>query len=188
MADSPKAPIVPAKVVLDNIRQGTVNLLKSKIDYLTEQQLLDTEASIYDSAVMYSHKHGCSSNLNNKVFRHVYQGLIRHWLVNLDPTSYIGNKELSDRIKSGELPIARVIGLAPRETMPSRWVDYEARVSAEIRVITQGELVATTTLFVCGKCKNNICSYYQLQSRSIDEGVTNYITCNNCGHFWKQHN
>jgi transcription elongation factor S-II len=72
--------------------------------------------------------------------------------------------------------------------MPSRWKEYEDRVSAEVRVITQGELVATTTLFKCSKCKNNICSYYQLQTRSMDEGVTNYITCNTCGHKWKQNN
>ena len=39
--------------------------------------------------------------------------------------------------------------------------------------------------FTCRKCKSNDCSYYQMQTRSADEPMTTFITCQNCGNRWK---
>ena len=40
-------------------------------------------------------------------------------------------------------------------------------------------------LFKCRKCKSTKTSYYQMQTRSADEPMTTYVTCNNCGLKWK---
>jgi DNA-directed RNA polymerase subunit M/transcription elongation factor TFIIS len=45
--------------------------------------------------------------------------------------------------------------------------------------------VATTDAFTCSKCKSKKCTYYQLQTRSADEGITTFVTCLDCGKQWK---
>ena len=45
---------------------------------------------------------------------------------------------------------------------------------------------AMTDQFKCGRCKSRKCTYYELQTRSADEGMTTFITCINCGNRWKQ--
>ncbi|XP_051000003.1 transcription elongation factor A protein 2 [Acomys russatus] len=42
-----------------------------------------------------------------------------------------------------------------------------------------------TDLFTCNKCKNNNCTYTQVQTRSSDEPMTTYVVCNECGNRWK---
>lgn len=37
----------------------------------------------------------------------------------------------------------------------------------------------------CGKCKSLKTTYYQLQTRSADEGLTNFCQCIACGHRWR---
>ena len=39
--------------------------------------------------------------------------------------------------------------------------------------------------FTCRKCKSKDCTYYQMQTRSADEPMTTFITCENCGNRWK---
>ncbi len=40
-------------------------------------------------------------------------------------------------------------------------------------------------IYKCKKCKSQKTWSYQLQTRSGDEGFTNYINCSNCGNRWK---
>lgn len=44
---------------------------------------------------------------------------------------------------------------------------------------------AITDRFTCGKCKQKKVSYYQMQTRSADEPLTTFCTCENCGNRWK---
>ena len=45
---------------------------------------------------------------------------------------------------------------------------------------------AVSDMFTCRKCKQNKCSYYQVQTRSADEPMTTFIECLNCGNRWKE--
>ena len=40
-------------------------------------------------------------------------------------------------------------------------------------------------LFRCGKCKSWDTTYYQAQTRSADEPMTTFVTCQNCDNRWK---
>ena len=42
-----------------------------------------------------------------------------------------------------------------------------------------------STIFRCAKCRQNNCTYYQLQTRSADEPMTTFVTCLNCDNRWK---
>ena len=45
---------------------------------------------------------------------------------------------------------------------------------------------AMTDMFRCNKCGSRKCIYYELQTRSSDEPMTQFITCLNCNNHWKQ--
>ncbi len=38
----------------------------------------------------------------------------------------------------------------------------------------------------CNRCGKNKCFYYQIQTRSADEGMTTFYTCTECGNRWKK--
>ena len=40
-------------------------------------------------------------------------------------------------------------------------------------------------IYKCKKCGSKKTWSYQLQTRSADEGFTNFVTCSNCGNKWK---
>ena len=39
--------------------------------------------------------------------------------------------------------------------------------------------------FLCKKCNTRKTRYYQMQTRSADEPMTTFVTCNNCNNRWK---
>jgi DNA-directed RNA polymerase subunit M/transcription elongation factor TFIIS len=45
--------------------------------------------------------------------------------------------------------------------------------------------MATVDIFKCRKCNETKCTYYQLQTASIDEPMTTFIACKVCGYQWK---
>ena len=45
---------------------------------------------------------------------------------------------------------------------------------------------AMTDTFKCNKCGSRETSYYEVQTRSADEPMTQFITCLNCNARWKQ--
>ena len=45
---------------------------------------------------------------------------------------------------------------------------------------------AMTDNYKCSKCGSRKCSYYELQTRSADEPMTQFINCLNCNNRWKQ--
>ena len=47
------------------------------------------------------------------------------------------------------------------------------------------EKMATVNIFKCRKCGEMKCTSYQLQTASIDEPMTTYISCKVCGNRWK---
>jgi transcription elongation factor S-II len=40
-------------------------------------------------------------------------------------------------------------------------------------------------VFMCKKCKSKKTTYHQMQTRSADEPMTTFVSCNNCGNRWK---
>ena len=45
---------------------------------------------------------------------------------------------------------------------------------------------AMTDMFKCNRCGSRSCTYYELQTRSADEPMTQFITCLTCKNHWKQ--
>lgn len=113
-----------------------------------------------------------------------YRTKLRSLFMNLkDPK----NPELRERVVTAEISGERLRTMTPQEMAPSELKQAIQQMEKRNLFNAQGakETRATTDRFTCGKCKQKKVSYYQMQTRSADEPLTTFCTCENCGNRWK---
>lgn len=96
--------------------------------------------------------------------------------------------ELVQRFKSGELKVNKMSSyeadiLNPAGKYAVTKFDRKKRDLDREKAAVADENY--NGIFKCNKCKSKKTTYYQLQTRSADEPMTTYVTCNGCGHRWK---
>ena len=112
-----------------------------------------------------------------------------HIVLNLNPDSYVKNTSLADKLIKKELKPRDITDMHYRIMAPDKWDFYNNTESAMVTAVIVTDIsLAKTTLFTCSVCKKNECAYYQMQTRSADEGTTNFITCLLCKKNWRQYN
>ena len=172
-------------MISDTIRE---NFKKEILKYIkTKQQPKKNEKlqaeQIENSIFNYVKKH----NINDEnAFRDVYIQVAQHLYENINP-NVLDNKNFIKRIQNNEIDLDNIVNLKPWEVFPERWSKLTEEQTKEDKISFTKTPVANTTQFTCGKCKQNFCSYYEMQTRSSDEPMTIFVTCLNeaCGHFWK---
>ena len=90
---------------------------------------------------------------------------------------------LRKEVKSQDLPSMRADQLQPDGLWSTAAFKLKEKELAmeQMRVKEEGY----EGLFKCGRCKSKRTIYHQLQTRSADEPMTTYVTCNGCGNRWK---
>lgn len=97
------------------------------------------------------------------------------------------NKELKFKIVDGDIKPDFLVNCDPKKLMPEH-LQKELKAIHERNLFNaQGATIerSVTDRFQCGKCKERKVSYYQLQTRSADEPLTTFCTCEACGNRWK---
>jgi DNA-directed RNA polymerase subunit M/transcription elongation factor TFIIS len=93
--------------------------------------------------------------------------------------TYLNNKEIIDKINNNEIDFS----------------NYDENIYNFLSFIYQPIIDKKSSneikefyseAFTCYKCKKNKCTYFEKQTRSADEPMTLFVTCNNCGNKWKQ--
>ena len=104
----------------------------------------------------------------------------------LKPNKSINNNTIINSIKSGKINVKDLGIMTPKELFPLKWKPLEDRLELERKHNIEGQSAIFTNQFTCRRCnkKPNKCSYYQLQTRSADEGISTFITCTYCGNHW----
>ena len=74
-----------------------------------------------------------------------------------------------------------------QELFPEHWKKLLDEKFKREKVMYEEKAEAMTDQFKCGRCKSRKCTYYELQTRSADEGMTTFITCLHCGNRWKHY-
>lgn len=143
------------------------------------------EGSIYKYTERNAQKRNYTTDLENKLTRNIYKNRFQHIIVNINKDCYVGNNTLLLRIKKNEIDLDRIAFMKPKELHPDRWQDniMKKKLKDELESSKCGGI--RTDIYTCGMCKLNNCEYSMKQTRSIDEPMTIFVHCLNCGHEWK---
>lgn len=163
----------------------------SLIDFLATRaglspvQARDAEVGVYNWALARAEARRIARNWRNPKFRALYEAKARSVAANLDPASYVANDRLVARLSDLEFTPHEIASMTPEHVFPERWREVVEMKVRRDEYISNAKPTAMTDQFKCQRCKNNECSYMELQTRSCDEPATLFIQCLTCGHRWR---
>ena len=168
----------------DDIRIITVKRLNKCVKGMKVSRQI--EKGIYNYAIEYAIDKNIRRLWENQMFYRIYMGKVISVYSNLDAKCYIGNISLIERLKNKEINPTDIASMSSYEIYPEIWVSLLDRKSRCDKIKYEIKQQAMTEMFKCGKCESRRCSYYELQTRSADEPMTQFINCLDCGNRWKQ--
>lgn len=113
-----------------------------------------------------------------------YRNKLRSLILNVKNKN---NPQLRANILNGTITATKLTTMTSAELAPESLKKELEHLHQKNLFDAQGavEKRAVTDRFVCGKCKQRQVSYYQMQTRSADEPLTTFCTCEKCGNRWK---
>ena len=168
---------------MDLLRAKIVAKLFSTCDDEKMAELLEEE--IFNYCSNFCDENNIIIKETNPGFLDIYLNKSRSIFHNMKSDSYINNTDLVKLLKKNTIKYKNII--YPNKIFPSRIALYTkdlALMTKELEDVTE---TATTTQFTCYKCrKNTKCCYFSMQTRSSDEPMTNFSTCLECNHNWRE--
>ena len=153
---------------------------------LSEEEIASLEVAIFLSTLHAAEKRHISKVWTYPLFTQLYSSMARTIVGNLNPTTYIQNKNLFKRFEEGELSLEEIANFSHTDLYPEIWKDSLIRQFEREKRQLEGNRAMATDQFLCKGCKKRECTYYELQTRSADEPMTIFIQCLNCGKRWRQ--
>jgi len=153
---------------------------------LSEEEIKNLEVAIFHSTLHAAEKRHISKVWTYPLFTQLYSSISRTIVGNLNPNTYIQNKNLFKRFEDGELSLEEIAGFGHTDLYPEIWKDSLIRQFEREKRQLEGNRAMATDQFLCKGCKKRECTYYEHQTRSADEPMTIFIQCLNCGKRWRQ--
>ena len=145
------------------------------IDFLSKEQKDELCESITECVKNYMSDNRLPSKIKENIELNKYLD-IKYNLLN--------NESLFEKIITNDIKISDLPWMEPHELDIKLWKSY---IDKRNKNIDTKEKMATVDIFKCRKCGEMKCTTYQLQTASIDEPMTTYVTCKVCGFKWKFH-
>eukprot|EP00127_Corallochytrium_limacisporum_P002642 Clim_evm78s134 gene=Clim_evmTU78s134 len=170
---TPGAAPAPKKVLSkdgytgDSTRDGSRKLLLQLFEG-NEELAIACEQAIFDK--------------NGGTASEKYKTQVREKYLNLKR-----NAELREAVMKSELMPEQLAGMTQEELATKDMKEKLDFLKEEaVRMAQTAKPSGTRTKqFQCGKCKHRDTTYFQMQTRSADEPMTTFVTCNNCQNSWK---
>ena len=143
------------------------------------------EKSVFNYTIKVAKEKNIIKKWDNKYFKQIYIDKFRSIYSNLNPKMSVGSKALLKKIKKGEIKTRDIAFMRHQMLQPEKWQKLIDKKIQRDKNLTEVDLSSATDEFKCYKCKNRVCTYYQLQTRSADEPMTTFVTCMTCGNRWK---
>ena len=179
--------IADENIVLEELVQQRKDIITLFEEMLKDNSLSQRiELSIFNSVFSLAKERRVLRKWDNPIFRKIYFNKARSIYTNLNKDSYINNPKLQQRIKSKKFDLDNIADMSYQELFPEHWKKLLDDKFKREKMMYEEKEEAMTDQFKCGRCKSRKCTYYELQTRSADEGMTTFITCINCGNRWKQ--
>tara|TARA_Y100000817_G_C16822892_1_gene529772 strand:+ start:762 stop:1295 length:534 start_codon:yes stop_codon:yes gene_type:complete len=144
------------------------------------------EQSIYNYTIDIAKERNIQRKWINPIFLNLYQSKVISIYSNLKKDSYIQNNQLLDNILKGKIKPEEIGRLSVYDIFPDNWKELLNIKSKRDKIKYELKPEAMTNLFKCHKCGSRETSYYEVQTRSADEPMTQFITCLSCSNRWKQ--
>jgi len=160
----------------DNTVKNNINKFNK---FIPENKANILEKAIRDFTIEY-----CNiNNIPSYLYTEIYDSKINHILNNLDENNIIKNTYLKNAILNDEINIQDIPYLKPQEIFPSHW----KYILDKLEMIEhKRKNMNVVELFPCKKCGCKKHAVQQLQTRSCDEPMTTFITCQMCGNTIKK--
>lgn len=169
-----------------HLREAVHSIIQSKCAFLSDVEREDLERGIFNHSLEDAKRRKVRCIWDNPDFQTVYQIVARRTITNLDPNSYIKNTRLLARLREGEFLPHDIPGMIYSELYPEIWGELtEMAIKREAKMLSVDKSMATD-MFRCSRCNKRECTYYEMQTRSADEPMTQFIRCLNCNKQWKQ--
>ena len=167
---------------MENSRQGVVSKFNEIID--DNKISFKLEVSIFNYTVKRMKYEGKKCEWSSD-FKIIYMSKVRSIIFNLKLEK---NEQFKEKVKNKQIKVQDVPYMKPWEIYPEKYEDiFGKQLEKEMcRLREQHDTEQNESgMYRCGKCKSNSTVFFSLQTRSADEPMTNYITCNKCGNRWK---
>jgi len=168
----------------DEIRIKTVIKFNNILNNLKLSKII--EKSIYNYVIDVSKNKNILRLWSDNVFKQLYINKCISIYSNLNNDSYIKNNYLLNNILEGKINPNNIANLSVYDIFPDNWKDLMDKKSKVDEIKYKLKPEAMTDQFKCRKCFSRSCSYYEVQTRSADEPMTQFITCLDCKNRWKQ--
>ena len=168
----------------DSIRNKCALKLETILD--EESLARNIEKHIFNYVIKICKEKTIHLSWKNNMFKNIYLAKIRSIYSNIKSDSYIENINLKNKIVKNEIKPEELPKLSAYDIFPENWKDIiDAKIKRD-KLKYELKPEAMTDMFKCHKCGSRSCSYYEMQTRSSDEPMTQFITCLDCGNHWRQ--
>ena len=168
----------------DEKRNTMVKILNKHINDMVLSRKV--EKSIYNYVINMSKEKKIQRRWDNPVFTNIYNSKVLSIYSNIKKDSYINNTQLLSNILSGSINPYDVGNLSAYDIFPDNWKNLLNIKSKKDKIKYELKPEAMTNLFKCRSCGSRETSYYEVQTRSADEPMTQFITCLKCNNRWRQ--
>ena len=188
-----EANVIPEDDIVDEVDENIEELVEYRqkvielfLGLVTDKKIaMRIEGSVFSHSCQLAVERKVLRKWDNPIFKKIYINKSRSLYTNLKTDSYIKNTKLLTRVKNKKIDLDNIAFMSYQALFPEHWKKLLDEKFKREKVMYEDKAEAMTDQFKCGRCKSRKCTYYELQTRSADEGMTTFITCINCGNRWK---
>ena len=141
------------------------------------------EKSIYNTTIKEARARAIERSWSSVGFKWLYKKNYMKIMGNID---YNKNADfVLNKIKYNLWDPDKIISMKAEVLYPELWESLLLKNVKKMAMLGKEKNQQGTSMFKCGKCKLNNCTYFQMQTRSADEPMTTFVTCLNCSNRWK---
>eukprot|EP01063_Lacrimia_lanifica_P018590 TRINITY_DN25491_c0_g1_i1.p1 TRINITY_DN25491_c0_g1~~TRINITY_DN25491_c0_g1_i1.p1 ORF type:complete len:628 (+),score=182.88 TRINITY_DN25491_c0_g1_i1:58-1884(+) len=113
-----------------------------------------------------------------------YRSQLKTLVLNLQDKK---NASLRQSIVDGAVSAGALPKMSAKELCNPQKLAEESSMRTDImaEMMATGTVAQETSMHTCGRCKRKRCAFYELQIRSGDEPMTQFIRCLHCGNNWR---